>query len=239
MKSIWLRLWTGLASWPDRGLAVIYPRWCPTCGDWLWAGGSVCPACFDDLERTQALHRPEAGLLRLRMGYPVFDHACAALEFQQGGGVQRLIHSMKYEQRPDLARYLGRLLGREIKADDWWRGYESLVPVPLHPSRYRQRGYNQSERFAQGLHSELKLPVRQDLVRRIRNTRSQTGLSREQREANVTDAFEARPTAAGRRLLLVDDVVTTGATLLSLASSLRRVGVGRLGLLVLADAFAE
>jgi ComF family protein len=173
------------------------------------------------------------------MGYPIFQHACAGLEFHQGGSVQRLIHVMKYEQRPDLARHLGRLLGEELKPATWWRGYDALVPVPLHPRRQRRRGYNQSEWLAQGLRAEMNLPVRLDLARRLRNTRSQTGLSRDEREANVADAFVAEPAAAGLRLLLVDDVVTTGATLLSLASSFVRVGVGGLGILVLADAFSE
>lgn len=218
-----------------EGLALLFPRLCPACGCWLPGRQSVCRLCLDDLERGASLAKPDANLLRLRMGGDVFSHAAACFEFRKGGTVQRLIHAMKYEGRPDIGRDLGRFFGEELRGTDWWRGYAGIVPVPLHAKRKAKRGYNQSQALAEGLRETIGLPIFNRLIVRVRNTPSQTGLNRTQRQENVKDAFRCPKPVAGDFLLL-DDVVTTGATLNAAASAIRDSGAGRLGLIVLADA---
>jgi ComF family protein len=147
-----------------------------------------------------------------------------------------------------------RLAAHRLKYDGWSRaagamaeamrdleplsGRVSLVPVPLGGRRLRERGYNQSERIAAALGSRLELPVRSDLLRRIRETRTQTALTPEARHANVSGAFQAER-VRGLELVLVDDVFTTGATLAAAATALTQAGASRVDAVTFARAITE
>jgi len=170
------------------------------------------------------------------MGGDTFTHAAAGFEFRKGGTLQRVIHQLKYESRPDLAQHLGRYIAEKIQGQGWITEYDALLPIPLHAHRKRKRGYNQADMIAKGFSKLLDLPVQSSMLKRTRNTISQTGLNRLQRAENVKDAFVCQRDAAGMSFLLVDDVVTTGATLISAAAALKSAGVKRIGILVVADA---
>jgi ComF family protein len=146
----------------------------------------------------------------------------AALE----GPLRRAVHRLKYRGRPGAARVLADLLlplAEEMAGRV--EGPPALVlPVPLFPARERQRGYNQATLLARPLAARLGLPCRTDLLRRRRETAPQVGLSREQRRENVRGAFAAGPDVAGRTVLLVDDVATTGSTLGSAAAACLAAG---------------
>jgi ComF family protein len=133
-----------------------------------------------------------------------------------------LLHNIKYRQREDLAIALGRQLGRELKAAKW--EVDTILPVPLHPRKQRQRGYNQSELLCDGMGEAMGIPVWPNALQRLRHTESQTAKNTTERLLNVKDAFAVAPrfkeTLRGRHLLLVDDVLTTGATLESCALTL-------------------
>jgi ComF family protein len=130
--------------------------------------------------------------------------------------LREFIHLLKYEERPDLAAPLARYLVAALGHPDWddlQRGFDAVVPVPLHPERRKERGYNQAELLAGALCQRTGLSLQAGLLRRDKHTHSQVGLNAEERRANVEDAFDAAPACAGRRLLLIEDVYTTGATL--------------------------
>lgn len=147
-----------------------------------------------------------------------------AVAFEHGASLARAIYRAKYDGDPNVAVALGALLVETFEPPD--EADDAIVPVPLHPGRLRARGYNQSRELARALARHLRVPVFSDVVARTRDTPSQTRLDRAARRRNVADAFTVtRPEGVrGRRLLLVDDVVTTGATLASLRAALLAAG---------------
>lgn len=150
----------------------------------------------------------------------------AIAAFVYGGAVARAIVAMKYASRPDLARPLGDLLFRAVSASPVDVGGALVVPVPLHPRRLAERGYNQSALLARRLAHHLRVPLAPMALARDRDTPRQATLDRAARLANVSASFRARDPARvrGRRVLLVDDVRTTGATLEACAAALRAAG---------------
>jgi ComF family protein len=139
-----------------------------------------------------------------------------------GGPLARAIHALKYEGRPDLAAPLGRRLSRAVARHTL--GPALLVPVPIHPRKLAERGYNQSALVAHTLGRELRWQVRERALRRARDTRAQARLGRGDRLSNVKGALIEREPLEGRLVVLVDDVVTTGATASACKEALARAG---------------
>ncbi len=163
--------------------------------------------------------------------------ATALFQFRKGGSVQRLLHTLKYNRQPGLGVALGRRHGALLKHTPWSRSVELIVPVPLHAARLRERGYNQSACFAEGLATSLAIPWSDAYLRRTRNTATQTHKDRLARFSNVENAFVAEEQAVqGRHVLLVDDVVTTGATLEACGAALAAAGVQEMSVAALAVA---
>jgi len=140
------------------------------------------------------------------------------------GPARALVHALKYSGRRGAADALVSAAAADARAAAS-AGVDALVPVPLHPSRRRERGFNQAEVLARGLAGVLGVPVAEGCLARTRPTRTQTGLDRRERAVNVRGAFEAAPPPGTGRVLLVDDVVTTGATLSEAAGALAAAGV--------------
>lgn len=208
-------------------LGLIYPPLCLGCEDRLPHPEPAVPLC-DACRRS--IPRADAGLLADRLddfdaGPADFDHAFALWLFDEGTTLQRVQHAVKYHNRPTLGVRLGRWIGeglreRRVPTPDL------IVPVPLHRVRRLERGYNQSERLARGIADILDAEANDDLLVRRRATRSQTSLDKQARWRNVAEAFALSDPAAvaGRRVLLVDDVITTGATVVAAAAPLREAG---------------
>jgi ComF family protein len=137
------------------------------------------------------------------------------LRFEKEGSAQQLIHALKYDKRPEIGHSLGLVYGRKIKQQQNRIPFDLIIPVPLHPKKQFKRGYNQSEEFANGLAEGLQIPVLNDVLLRERNARTQTSLSREARWVNVASDYKVQYTKRlkDKHILLVDDVLTTGATL--------------------------
>jgi len=142
--------------------------------------------------------------------------------------LREIIHHLKYADRVSLARPLGDIL-KECLQKEKFQG-DVVVPVPLHRSRERIRGFNQAELIA----LRTGLPVASRILRRRKNTPSQTGLTRSERKRNLAGAFEVRDEVAGRQIILVDDVYTTGSTMNEIARTLKRAGAGRVEVLTVA-----
>lgn len=202
-------------------LDLVYPPACLAChARTATPDALLCPACADTLSDAD----PDA--LRTDLCVDgVLDDALARWRYAPDGPLSPLLHALKYGQRP---RY-GRLLGRSLATLDLPPA-DALVPLPLHRARWLDRGYNQSEEIALGLAAETGLAVRPDLLRRAHATTSQTRQDRSGRARNVAHAFAATPEASGLRLLLVDDIVTTGATARAAALALRDAGAAWVGL---------
>lgn len=150
--------------------------------------------------------------------------------------VAKLIHQLKYHDRPHLGVGLGSFMGDCLKDIEQVLNFDVIVPVPLHKKKEKQRGYNQSERIAVGLANRLAIKVDVTLLQRQRFTVTQTRLNKEERQKNMADAFKVicgqQPTY--RHVLLIDDVLTTGATLKACAIALQKAGYSRLSMMTLA-----
>lgn len=203
-----------------------FPRLCLLCGEGFGEGRWLCPGCGRRLRESAAaaLHRDPEDFPYLT-GERHFDGLAACWEFNPD--LEQCVHRIKYSGMERLGRHLGSLAGEILRrAEIPSARPDAVVPVPLHPVRRRERGYNQSERIAEGFAGVFRLPVRADLIARLRATKTQTGLTGEERQKNVSGAFRVlRPdSVSGLSLLVVDDVVTTGATLNACARALKEAG---------------
>jgi ComF family protein len=162
---------------------------------------------------------------------PAFDYARAAAVY--GGGVREAIHGLKFGGRRSLARPLGDLVSEQCGAALTERP-DALVPVPLARARERERGFNQAALLAERLAERLALRVRERWLVRLRATAPQSDLAAPERRANVAGAFAAAPAVAGLHVVIVDDVITTAATVGECASALRAAGARRVGVLAVA-----
>ncbi len=155
------------------------------------------------------------------------------------GGLRKALHRFKYYGQKSLAGPLGLLLYGKIFRQPQFSAVQFLVPVPLHRQRLLQRGYNQSALLAGVVGKKLGLPVREAL-QRVKETQSQTGLNKEQRRENLQGAFHCRQRfPPGSRLLLIDDVLTSGATVQEASLVLKKAGAGKVSVAVLARVSAR
>jgi ComF family protein len=149
-------------------------------------------------------------------------------KFVKSGKVQHLLHALKYKNQPEIGVQLGRVYGADLVLDEYKDQFDIIVPVPLHPSKRRKRGYNQSEEFGKGLSEVLEIPCTEKFLKSVKATTTQTKKSKLNRWENVSEVFEVeqKEELKGKRILLVDDVVTTGATLEACGQKLLEAGCG-------------
>lgn len=193
--------------------------------------------CWHDLPRTNYHTEADNKVAQLFWGRTTVNNATAWLLFRKGSHYQQLIHYLKYKGYREIGRVLGYQFGLELTTSPF-AGNDIILPVPLHRSRLRVRGFNQSEFIAQGLSEALHIPMmKEPLVRRVQ-TATQTRKNRYERWQNVADIFivPERESVTGKRILLVDDVVTTGATLEAAVNTLLKAGVASVDIATLAVA---
>lgn len=174
---------------------------------------------------------------RLSLRIPL-KQAFAYYHFKKGGRVQQLLHQLKYKNHPEIGVKLGKVLAQELIVAGFGQTYQLVVPVPLHRSRKRSRGYNQSEEFAKGISDGLNIPYADSFVKRTIKTQTQTKKSKLNRWRNVSEVFEMKDssTIKGKHILLVDDVVTTGATIEACADALLQSGCAEVSIACIAMA---
>ncbi len=205
---------------------VLYPPLCIACQQVVEGesplGKLVCSACLQDLKPVSREFVQVHLLDRLEENY--LDGLSVAWEFDLT--LQAIIHHFKYQKMPRLARNIGRLAGAVLRDSPGQFKGDLVLPVPLHHLRQKERGYNQSLWIARGIFGEQEERVRKGILVRTRHTASQTRLNREERRKNVHQAFRVvRPEMVrGKRIILVDDVATTGATLNECARMLKKYG---------------
>ena len=204
----------------------IYPPACPACGRPMEGDAVMCPACSESLMRTGRAVRQGSPAEFLHLpGELHFDFILTAWDYS--AELEKLVHRVKYERGLRLGVCLGSMMA-EIMVSRLPAGDPRcfLSPVPLHRIRKRERGYNQSEILCRGISRVWGMPVRCDVLERIKNTKSQTRMSAEKRQDNVKGVFRVRSPEAvcGRCILLVDDVITTGATMNGCSRVLKEAG---------------
>jgi ComF family protein len=233
-----------LAQWPRwlgrTLLDTLYPPLCLNCEAAVAEADTLCATCFRKLRPITAPLCPRLGLpFQVSLGPdavsaeaiadpPPFDRARSAVIYNEVA--RALVARMKYGDRPELARFCGRLMagaGAEL-----WRDTPILLPVPLHPLRQLHRRYNQSAELARTIGRLTGLKVDPMLVRRVKATRQQVGLSADARVRNVAGAFAAHPEVLartrGRPVVIVDDVITTGSTVKAMTRALGKAGIERI-----------
>lgn len=198
-------------------LQVLYPGFCLICDTEIQhAPGAVCPVCEQDLQYTHFEgYSDSTSLDQLFWGRIPVHRTYAMLYFQKQNETQRVLHALKYKDRPDVARYFGTKLGEKISKHPGFSDLEALIPVPLHPKKEFLRGYNQSRLLAEGITEQLAIPVRDDLLKRIAFTESQTKKNKISRWENMQNRFESGKQLVHpyKHIAIVDDVVTTGSTI--------------------------
>ncbi|MBX0291772.1 ComF family protein [Hymenobacter sp. HSC-4F20] len=222
-------------------IGLLFPQVCLACQEPLARGEDhLCTACRAQLPYTDYHRLPPADnpLARRFWGKLPVQHAFSYLRFQKHGRVQHLLHQLKYRGQQEVGRVLGRWFGQELAQAGFGPEFDLILPVPLHARKLASRGYNQADSFAEGLAASLGCPWSAHGLRRLTQTESQTRKSRLQRWQNVAEVFEvADPaTVAGRRILIVDDVLTTGATLEACAVVLLAAGAKAVSVATIATA---
>jgi ComF family protein len=224
-------MYAHIREWFGDFVALFYPHYCLGCGSGLAKGEeTLCTQCRVELPRTHYhLHTDNPVMKRLQGRLPL-THAYAFLHFRKFGIVQRLMHELKYHHHPEIALTLGRVFGHELHASA--KRYEAIVPVPLHITKKRRRGFNQSEEFARGLSETMQCPMLPNAVVRTYQTETQTRKSRLLRWYNVATAFRVTDANAltNKHVLLVDDVITTGATVEACGRALLQAGCASLSI---------
>lgn len=228
-----------LLNYASDFLSLFFPETCCACGQSLVKNESVvCTECRYDLPYTHFHLQPDNPVARLFLGRFPFKYAMACFYFYPQSKVQHLIHQLKYNNKPEAGFWIGEMYGNMVKDTLKEEAPDLIIPVPLHKKRRNVRGYNQSECIAAGLSAVLHIPVDTRSILRTTNTVSQTNKSRFSRYENMKDVFSvSRPDClAGKHVLIVDDVVTTGATIEACALSLLAVEGVKVSLLAAAQA---
>lgn len=226
--------------WLNDVVGLLFPRLCLVCeGPLLEREPFVCLTCLSLMPKFSSAAEERLAVERLFYGRIPFDFVMALFAFDKKARVQKLIHGIKYQGLPEVAYWVGQILGEDMhRASENWPA-DVLVPVPLHPRKQRRRGYNQSAWFARGLSEKLHIPVCEDLLIRVADTRSQTGMNKTRRWENVKEAFACTRKAEGLRVALADDVLTTGATVEACARTLVHAGASSVNVVVMASAFGH
>lgn len=228
-----------VVAWLDDLLWLVYPELCVSCDKPLNTGEKcLCTSCRFHLPKTN-FHLEEVNpIIKHFWGKVKVEAAAAYFLFTKGEKVQHLIHQLKYRKRKDIGVFLGELYGYDLKKSAVFSTVDVIIPVPLHPKKLRKRGYNQSECFAEGLSQSLKVPYDVRSLKRKKETQTQTRKHRFERFENVNNVFSVtKPEQLkGKHILLVDDVITTGSTLVACAEALLAVPGTKVSIVAIAYA---
>jgi ComF family protein len=223
----------------DDFLSLFFPNECLACSCARVKGEElICTNCMLELPRSE-YHRQHSNPLLARLSYRLpLREAVALFRFTKSSRVQRLLHALKYRNRPEVGVVLGKYYAGQLLEGGFFREVDLIVPVPLHPVRLRSRGYNQSVQFALGLSEISGIPYSDTAMRRSKRTETQTAKSKLDRWENMKDVFSVsdEPQIREKGILLVDDVITTGATVEACAMALYNAGSRQVSIACIAEA---
>ncbi len=207
-------------------LSIFNPRLCPACKKALSEEDEVlCVGCQYDLPESNFHYFKDNPVMRLFWGKVEIENAAAYYYFSKNGRVQRLIHNLKYRKKKEIAYYLGKKYGVELIKSEFYSNIEIIIPVPLHKEKEKQRGFNQSLLFAEGLAEVMNTSVCANCLSRLSNSDSQTKKKGYDRYKNVKDIFIAKNAELieDKHILLVDDIITSGSTLEACVKALQTI----------------
>ena len=224
-------------SFWTRLLDLISPRLCVVCGDRLSVSETtLCGKCNLHLPRTGFQSDPyENNMAKIFWGQIPVEKATALFFYEAHSETANIIYELKYKNHPEIGEDMGRMMGRELLLSHFFDDINAIIPIPLAKKRKRQRGYNQSLEIAKGISQVTGLPIYNKVVKRNVFEGSQTSRGRWERNENVEHVFELidGDSIRGKHLLIVDDVVTTGATVIACAKELLKSEGTRLSVLSL------
>jgi ComF family protein len=205
-------------------IGIFWPYSCALCGE-RTTGEPVCPDCVEAMKLDCGKYCPECERsLSKKEGrcpeHPIAPYPFYIPIFAFDDRVRDLVHLLKYSGRKDVGRFFGKILSERLSKEGYEFKSNALVPVPLASVRKRERGFNQSEVVAKTLAKKNEIPVATGFVKRIKITTSQTKLNAHERRINVSGAFEANRKIEGKKVIIIDDVITTGATTRELANAI-------------------
>ena len=202
---------------------LLFPQLCLICeNETLLNKQAICSFCSDDLANLHVNPDAENNIVsEIFWGRIKLENAFSLLSYTNGNSTKTLLNRIKYRDKPGLAVHMGEIIGNRIKDSEFVKNLDALIPVPIHPKKAFIRGYNQSERIAQGISNIIQVPVLEKGIIKSLHTQSQTKKGRFGRWDNLEGAFSSKDDLKGlKHIALVDDVITTGATLERIASGL-------------------
>lgn len=233
------RIFQQFSSLAGNLLSLLFPSLCSGCSKHLNQGESgICSSCLYRLSYTDHYLHKNNRVAKHFWGKVPFHAAMALLRYKKGSRAQRIIYNLKYNGQSEVGIKLGMMMAERLLISEFYKDVEVIIPVPLHKSKERKRGYNQSLFIAKGLSAILNIPVNDTALVRNIATESQTHKGRYGRYENMQRAFRvAKPSElTGKHVLIVDDVITTGATVTACAIELQQFGISRLSIAVAACA---
>ena len=218
-------------------LHLFYPHICAGCGsDLLEEHNMLCLHCINNLPHTNFAQQPNNPIEKIFWGRIPLIAAHSEFYFSKESLIQQLLHQLKYKGNHDIGFYLGELMGKSLLTSHRFNNIDALIPLPLYPDKERKRGYNQAAIICDGVSAVMNVPVIKNIVTRQRYTDTQTKKHRIERWENVAGSFiiKDEEKLRGKNLLLVDDVITTGATLEACGSIIAAIDGVKLNIAALA-----
>lgn len=207
-------------------ISLFYPRVCLACGNTLYKNEHMlCFSCLYHLPKTNFHLQEDNAVARQFWGKINFSSAASFYYFSKGSKVQHLVHQLKYKGYKEIGSHIGKLYGIELKKSPLFSTISAVIPVPLHPKKEAKRGYNQAEWFAIGLAESMNIQLDITTLLRVHASETQTRKTRFKRWENVKEIFLLNnpEQLAGKHILLVDDVITTGSTLEAAGHELMKI----------------
>lgn len=219
-------VWTAIKATFNEFLDIFCPRVCYGCGKPFRRDGEklICWNCLTAIPKVNQFHEKYNIVTDYFLGKDIkIEYGCCYLNFTKGNIIQELIHNTKYYSHPELGIRLGRMAGEELARNGRFADIDAIIPVPMHPKKLKIRGYNQAEKIAEGLKEVYGKPICNSILVKTMYTQSQTRMNKSQRMENSQKIFSYANSDPydTSHYLIVDDVYTTGSTLLICAAKLR------------------